>query len=325
MIARKTKCVLLLAACLLPFIGTGAGGQTYPSKPVRVVVPSVPGGGMDVVTRAVAQKFTETWGQQVLVENRPGAGGNIGADAVAKSQPDGYSILMTTASLAVAPSLYRKLTYDPVKSFTPVSQIMSTYLVLVVHPSLPSDLKQLITLAKKEPGSLNYYHMGPGSGLHIVAEMFRAAANIDFTEVIYKGDGEAMPALLRNDVQMSFLNPTAALSHVKAGKLRVLAQSGISRGSAFPDVPTMAELGYPDVRYVGFLGFFVPVGTPRDIVNRIASETTRVVRLPDIRDRMPAWGGDSAGTTPEEFAAKFQEDVARYGRVIKQAHVPPVD
>ncbi len=325
MIATKMKRIFLLAACMPLFIGGGAIAQSYPNKPVRVVVPSVPGGGQDVVTRAVAQKFTEAWGQQVLVDNRPGAGGNIAADAVARSQPDGYTILMTTASMAVAPSLYRKLTYDPVKSFTPVSQIMSTYLVLVVHSSLPTDLKQLIALAKKQPGSLNYYHMGPGSGLHIVAEMFRAAANIDFTEVIYKGDGEAMPALLRNDVQMSFLNPTAALPHVKAGKLRVLAQSGVTRGSMFPDVPTMAELGYPDVRYVGFLGFFVPAGTPREIVNHIATETTRVVHLPEIRERMPGWGGDSAGTTPEEFAAKFQEDIATYARIIKQAHVPPVD
>ena len=319
------RSVCLLAACMLLGAATGAASQSYPAKPVRIVVPSVPGGGMDVVTRALAQKFTEAWGQQVLVENRPGGGGNIGADAVAKSAPDGYTMLMTTASLAIAPSLYRKLTYDPVKSFVPVSQIMSTYLVLVVHPSLPSDLKGLIALVKAQPGKLNYYHMGPGSGLHLTAEMFRAAANIDFTMVIYKGDGEAVPALLRNEVQMSFLNPTASVQQVKAGKLRALAQSGTSRGSAFPDVPTMAELGYPEVNYVGYLGFFVPAGTPRDVVNKIASETIRVVRLPDIRARMPVWGGDSAGTTPEEFGAKFREDIARYAKVIKQAKVPPVD
>jgi tripartite-type tricarboxylate transporter receptor subunit TctC len=313
-----------LLACLLLAAGA-ASAQTYPTKPVRIIVPSVPGGGQDIVARAMAQKFTEAWGQQVLVDNRPGGGNNIGAEAVAKSAPDGYTMLLTTASLAIAPSLYRKLAYDPVKGFVPVSQIMSTYLVLVVHPSLPGDLKGLVALAKAQPGKLNYYHMGLGSGLHITAEMFRAAADIDFTMVVYKGDGEAVPALLRNEVQMSFLNPTASLPHVKAGKLRAIAQSGVTRGSAFPDVPTMAELGYPDVNYVGWLAFFVPAGTSRDIVNKISSETIRVVRLPDIRERMPAWGGDSAGTTPEEFGKKFREDIDRYARVIRQAKVPPVD
>lgn len=319
------KIRLLAASVLLLSLVTGATAQNYPTKPVRIVVPSVPGGGQDVVTRAMAQKFSEAWGHQVIADNRPGAGGNIGADAVARSAPDGYTILLTTAALAIAPSLYRKLSYDPVNGFIPVSQIMSTYLVLAVHPSLPGTVKDLVAYAKANPGKLNYYHFGIGSGLHLTGEMFRVAANIDFTNVIYKGDGDAVPALLRNEVQMSFLNPTAVVQLVKAGKLNALAVSGTARGSAFPDVPTMAELGYPDVNYVGYLGFFVPAGTPRDIVAKIANETIRTVRMPDINDKMPIWGGDGAGTTPEVFAAKFKEDVARYARVIKQANIPPAD
>ena len=170
----------LLGAAAVAALPTIAMAQAWPTKPARIVVPSVPGGGQDVVARAMAQKFSEAWGQQVIVENRPGGGNNIGADTVAKSAPDGYSMLLTTASLAIAPSLYRKLSYDPVKDLVPVSQIMSTYLVLVVHPSLPHDLKGLVAMAKAQPGKLNYYHMGLGSGLHVTAEMFRTAADIDF-------------------------------------------------------------------------------------------------------------------------------------------------
>ncbi len=319
------KKISFIAASVLLVVAGFASAQNYPTKPVRIVVPSVPGGGQDVVTRAMAQKFSEAWGHQVIADNRPGAGGNIGADAVARSAPDGYTILLTTAALAIAPSLYRKLSYDPVNGFIPVSQIMSTYLVLAVHPSLPGNVKDLIAYAKANPGKLNYYHFGLGSGLHLTGEMFRVAANIDFTNVIYKGDGDAVPALMRNEVQMSFLNPTAVVQLVKAGKLNALAVSGSVRGNAFPDVPTMAELGYPDVNYVGYLGFFVPAGTPRDIVAKIANETIRVVRMPDINDKMPIWGGDGAGTSPEAFATKFKEDVARYARVIRQANIPPAD
>lgn len=319
------KSVGALAAVAFMGLAASTFAQTYPSKVVRVLVPSVPGGGQDVVTRAMAQKFSEAWGQQVITENRPGAGGNIAADQVARAAPDGYTVLMTTAALAIAPSLYRKLTYDPVKDFIPVSQIMSTYLVLVTHPSLPGTMKELVALMKAQPGKLNYYHFGIGSGLHLTGEMWRAAAGVSFTDVIYKGDGEAVPALLRNDVQMSFLNPTAVVALVKAGKLHALAVSGTARGSAFPDVPTTAELGYPDIQYVGFLGFFMPAGTPREAVNRMANETIRVVRLPEIAEKMPAWGGESAGTTPEAFNAKFREDIARYARVIKMANVPSAD
>jgi tripartite-type tricarboxylate transporter receptor subunit TctC len=314
-----------IAAIALAGFAAGAFAQSYPSKVVRLVVPSVPGGGQDVVTRALAQKFSESWGQQAIVENRPGAGGNIAHDVVAKAAPDGYTVLMTTAALAIAPSLYRKLTYDPVKDFVPVSQIMSTYLVLVVHPNLPGNMKELVSLMKANPGKYNYYHFGAGSGLHLTGEMFKAAAGVTYTDAIYKGDGDAIPAMLRGDVHMSFLNPTAAVPQVKAGKLRAVAVSGTARGSAFPEVPTTAELGYPDIQYVGFLGFFLPAGAPRDVVNRIANETIRVVRLPDIEPKMPAWGGESAGTTPEAFNTKFREDIARYAKVIKMANVPLVD
>jgi tripartite-type tricarboxylate transporter receptor subunit TctC len=312
------------AVLLLAFAG-GAFGQGYPAKPVRIVVPFPPGGGVDHVARTFSQKFTEAWGQQVIVDNRPGAGGNIGADAVAKSAPDGYHLLITTTGHAVAPSLYRKLPFDAVKDFAPVSQITSTYLVLVANPSMPATLKELVALAKSQPGKLNYGHTGLGVAPHLVGEMLRHAAGIDIVMVTYKGDAQTVPAMLSNEVQMGFSPPTTVVGHVKAGKLRAIVVSGEKRGAAFPGVPTVGEAGYPDATYNGFVGFFAPAGTPRDVMVKISSETARALRMPDVMARLPTWGAEAAGTTPDEFAAKYRSEVARYAQIIKVANVPLVD
>jgi tripartite-type tricarboxylate transporter receptor subunit TctC len=315
-----------LAASLLFVLGAGnAAAQAYPAKPVRMIVPFLPGGGVDVVARAFAQKFTEAWGHPILVDNRPGAGGNIGADAVAKAAPDGYTLLVTTTGHAVAPSLYRKLPFDPIKDFAPASQITSTYLVLVANPGMPGTLKDLVALAKAQPGKLNYGHTGLGVAPHLVGEMLKSAAGIDFVMVAYKGDAQTVPAMLSNEVQMGFSPPTTVVQLVRAGKLRALAVSGAQRGSAFPDVPTVTEQGYPGATYNGWVSFFAPGGTPRDVLARIASETARALKTPEIASQLPGWGAEAAGTTPDEFAAKYRADIALYAKVIKQANIPLVD
>jgi tripartite-type tricarboxylate transporter receptor subunit TctC len=319
------KASIRFAALVLAFAAGSALGQAYPAKPVRMLVPFPPGGGVDVVARTFSQKFSEAWGQQVVVENRPGAGGNIAADLVAKAPPDGYTLLITTTGHAVAPSLFRKLPFDPIKDFAATSQITSTYLVLVANPSMPATLKELVALAKSQPGKLNYGHTGLGVAPHLVGEMLKSAAGINIVMVTYKGDAQTIPAMLANEVQMGFSPPTTVVGHVKAGRLRALAVSGAARGAAFPDVPTVTEAGYADATYNGWVGFFSPAGTPRDILIRISTETARALRMPDVAARLPGWGAEAAGTSPDEFAKRYRADIARYAKVIKDANVPLVD
>lgn len=316
---------LAASALWVAFAAGSALAQTYPAKPVRVLVPFPPGGGVDVVARTFTPRFSEAWGQPVIVENRPGAGGNIAADLVAKAPPDGYTILTTTTGHAVAPSLYRKLPFDPVKDFAPVTQITSTYLVLVANPGMPATLKELVALAKSQPGKINYGHTGLGVLPHIVGEMLATAAGIKIVMVAYKGDAQTVPAMLANEVQIGFSPPTTVVGHVKAGKLRAIVVSGASRGAVFPGIPTVGEAGYPDATYNGWVGFFAPAGTPREILSKISSETARALRIPDVAARLPGWGAEPAGTTPDEFAARYRADVARYAKIIKQANVPLVD
>ena len=303
-----------------------AYSQGYPTKPVKIVVPFLAGGSVDVTGRTMAQKFIEAWGQQVIVENKPGAGANIGADYVAKSPGDGYTLLITTTGHAIAPSLFRKLPFDPIKDFTPISQIISTYLVLTVNNDLPArSLKELVALAKANPGKLNYGHTGLGVAPHIVSEMTRAAAGIDVVSIPYKGDAGVIPALFSNEIQFAWASPVTSTEHVRAGRMRAIAVSGDKRGSAFPDVPTTTEAGFPDVLYVGWVSFFGPAGVPRDIQHKISTETARALKMPDVAAKLPSWGGEAAGTTPEEFSAKYRADIARYAKILREANVPLVD
>lgn len=316
---------LLLSALLLALAAGVALGQSYPSKPVHMIVPFLAGGGVDALARALSQRFTEAWGQQVIVENRPGAGGNIGANVVAKAAPDGHTLLVASTGLSMAPSLYRKLPFDPLKDLAAASQIMSNYFVLVANPGMPASLKELIALAKSQPGKLNYGHTGLGGSPHLVGEMLRAAAGINIVLVPYKGDAQALFAMLANEVQMTFAPPATVVQMVKTGKLRALTVTGTSRSTSFPDAPTMTEVGFPEVTYVGWVGFFAPGGTPRDILNRISSETARALRMPEIVERLTSGGLDAAGTTPDEFAARYRADMARYAKIIRDANIPLVD
>ncbi len=313
----------VLAASLL-FACTQTFAQAYPVKPVRLIVPFPPGGGVDVTARTFAQKYNEGWGQSVVVDNRPGAGGNIGADAVAKSAPDGYNLLVTTTGHAVAASLYKKLPFDPIKDFAPASQVISTYLVLVANPGLPGNLKDIVALAKAQPGKLNYGHTGLGVAPHLVGEMLKGAAGIDIVMVTYKGDAQTVPAMMSNEVQLGFSPPNSVVQIIKSGKLRAIAVSGAQRSSVLPDVPTVTEAGFPGATYNGWVGIFAAGGTPRDVLNRIAAETNRALKTPEVMAVLPNQG-EAAGGTPEEFGKKYRDDIALYARIIKQANIPLVE
>jgi tripartite-type tricarboxylate transporter receptor subunit TctC len=320
---------LFARSILSAVFGFGAAGtmaQSYPAKPIRIIIPFGGGGPVDLMGRAFGQKFTDAWGQMTIVEPRLGAGGNIAADVVAKSAPDGYTLLLTTTGHAISPSLYRKLPYNTVGDFAPVTQIISTYLVLVSSAKLPvASVKELIALAKAQPGKLNFAHTGVGAAPYLVAEMLKLQTGIDVLGVPYKTSAPLVLELLAGDVQYTWLPPTDVLEHVHSGRMRALAVSGTSRGSALPDTPTMTEAGLPEVEYVGWVGLFAPAGTPRDILAKISAETARALRMPDIIARLPSWGGEAAATTPEQFSAKFKSDVAKYAKIIKEAGVPPMD
>ena len=322
----KTPFCGLLLIVLSAMAAHAAMAQTYPVKPVRVVVPFPPGGTVDTVGRAMGQKYTEVWKQPVIVDNRPGAGGNIGADNVAKSAPDGYTLLLNVHGMAISPGLYKKLPFDPIRDFTPVSQLTSSFLVLVAHPKLAANnVKELIALARSQPGKLNYGSTGLGAPPHLAMEIFKSVTRTDIVHVPYKGDALQMPALLAGEVQIAFTPLPAASGHMKAGKLRDLGMTGTKRSGEIPGVPTMIEAGVPDFAITGWLGLFAPAGTPRDVVNRISAETARIVNQTDIRQRLPGWGYEPVGSTPEEFTAKYRQDIARYTKAIKDARVPQLD
>ena len=316
-----TVCITLLL-----FFSAQTRAQNYPVKPIRVVVPFAAGGAVDTVARALSQKLTEIWKQQIIVDNRPGAGGNIAADVVAKSAPDGYNMFITTHGFAISPGLYRKLPYDPVKDFIPVTQLTSSYLILVTNPKMrASSFSELVALAKLKPGSLNYGSTGIGAPPHVVMELLKNVTGIDMVHVPYKGDALLNPALLSGEVQAALLPLAGALQHVKAGRLHAIAMTGRTRSAAIPEVPTIAEAGVPGFEHIGWLGIFAPAGTPREIVDQFRAEIAKAVHSPEMKERWPAWGYEPVGGTPEQFAAIFKTDLATYARAIREAKIPPQD
>lgn len=321
--STRALCVVLLLLALHP---SALLAQAFPAKPVRMVVPFPPGGGVDVTARVLAQALGEGWGQQVIVENRAGAGAIIGSEVVARSAPDGHTLLITTSGHALLPVLYRKLPFDAVNDFVPVTDVHNTYLVLAVNAKLPAaSIKELIALAKARPGKLNYGHTGIGVAPHLAAEMFRIAAGIDVVAVPYKGDAPLIPALVADEVQFTVLPPTNVLEPARSGRLRMLAITGQTRASGLPNVPTMAEVGLPEVEQAGWVGLFAAAATPRDIVTRISTEVARAVRTPLVAARIKASSYDAGGSTPEQFAAKFRGDVVRYTKIVRDIGVPAAD
>jgi tripartite-type tricarboxylate transporter receptor subunit TctC len=315
-----------LALLALAAMSGLACAQPFPGKLLRIVVPFAAGGAVDTIARAFSPKLTEGFAQPVIVENRPGAGSNIGADAVAKSAPDGTTVLLTPAGLAIGPSLYRKLPFDPAKDLVPVSQLMSSWLILVTSAKVPArSVRELLALAKSKPGSLNYGSTGIGSPPHLAGELLRLLGGIEIVHVPYKGDAPMYAALLAGEVDLGFGPLAGALPHINAGRLHMLAITDATRSRLLPEAPTLVESGLPDFRYSGWIGVFAPAGTPRAVIDRLHAEWTRALGTAEIRERMPGWGYEPVGSTPEQFEAKFKSDLALYARIVREAKIPLQD
>jgi tripartite-type tricarboxylate transporter receptor subunit TctC len=308
---------LVLAAGLV--LAPAAGAEPFPAKPARLVVPFPPGGPLDATGRAIAQKLTEAWGQSVIVENKPGAGGNIGADYVAKSPADGYTIVMGALSThAVNPSLYPKMPYDAKKDFAPITLVAITPNVLVVNPSLPvHSVKELIAYAKANPGKLSFGSGSIGSAGHLAGELFKVDAGVDMVHVPYKGAAPAMQALLAGDTQLMFDNLASAMSQVKAGKLRALAVTTAQRSKLAPDLPTMAEAGVPGFDISTWFGLLAPAGTPPEVVAKWNADVTKILTASDMRERLASQGAEAAPDTPAEFARFIDEELVKYAKIVK--------
>ena len=296
--------------------------QAYPSRPVRVVVGFPPGGGTDVATRAVAQKLTENIGQQVIVENRPGAASNIGAEFVARSPADGYTLLMGSVSLSINPSLHAKLGYDPLRDFAGVAHAVSSPFVLVMHPSIPaSNIKELVALAKARPGQLNFATAGAGSGAHLFMELFSMIAGVKMTSVHYKGQAPATVDVLAGQVPLQFDSIMTLYPLAKQGKLRALAVSTTQRSPVAPEVPTMIEAGVPGYDADAWFGLFVPAATPKDIIARLHTEVSKSVQAADTRERLRGIGATPGSGSTEQFNALFRNELAKWAKVVKSAGV----
>jgi tripartite-type tricarboxylate transporter receptor subunit TctC len=309
---------LLLAALLLPL---GAAAQ-YPAKPVHLVVPFPAGGPTDVLSRVLAQKLSERWSVAVVVDNKPGAGGAIGSDSVAKSAPDGYTLVMATSSThSIGPAL-QKLPYDPLKDFTPISQTWSAPNVLLVSPKLGvHNVRELIALAKAKPGQLNFASSGIGTIPHLSAELFKRLAGIDIVHVPYKGTGLAISDIARGQVAMIFDSIITGQQHAKAGNVRMLAVSTAKRSALLPDVPTMAEAGVPGYESNTYFGVLGPAGLPREVVDKLSGDIAAVLKAEDLRARFAAAGAEPAGTAPEAFAALIESERDKWARLIRSANI----
>jgi tripartite-type tricarboxylate transporter receptor subunit TctC len=311
--------VLLLAAILL--VSFGAMGQTYPSKPIRLVVPFPPGGSLDVVARAIGQKLTEAWGQPVIIDNRPGAGGNIGADLVAKSPPDGYTILEGALSThAVNISLYGKLPYDPIKDFAPISLVAITPNVLVINPTAPfNTVPELIAYAKANPGKLSFGSGSNGSAGHLAGELFKTEAHVDMVHIPYKGGAPALQALLAGDTQLMFDNLANSMQQVRAGKLKAVAVTTAKRSTLVPELPTLSETGLPGFDIYTWWGFMAPAGTPKEIIAKWSAEVARILSTTEMKAFFAQQGAEPAPTTPEKFEALIKSEITKYAKIVKDS------
>ena len=312
--------VAVLGSMAAAVLAPDAWSQTYPAKPIRIVVPFPAGGTSDILSRAIGQKLTEEWKQQVIVDNRPGASANIGAEIVVKSPPDGYTLLCASTIHTINPSLYSKLSYDPVRDFSPITLIAATSQVLAVHPSVPvKSVKELIAYAKKRPGELNYSSAGNGSQPHLTAEIFKARTGINIVHVPYKGAPPAMTDLLAGHVALTFATSPSAVPHAKSGKLRALAVSTAKRIAALPDVPTIAESGVPGFEASGANGLVGPAGMPAAVVDRLNAAVVRIVKEPAMSKYLSDQGADPWTTTPAEYAAYIKSEVAKWAKAVKDS------
>lgn len=315
--------VRLIAFVLCSLLVAAAGAQdAYPSRPVRFILPFPPGGGTDILGRVIAERLSTSLGQPVVTENRGGAGGNVGAEAAAHSAPDGYTIVLVAPSLAISPSLYSKLNYDPVKDLAPISLVATVPNVMITNPSVEAkNLQEFIALARSKPGQMNFGSGGAGTSNHLAGELFNIVTGAKLVHVPYKGVNLAMQGVLAGEIQLVFIGIPAALPHIKAGKLRALALVAPQRSPALPDVPTVAEAGLKDFDVTTWYGVMVPAGTPRPIVTRLNGELVKIMQAPEVKERLAGMATDPLTSTPEEFAAYLRQEIAKWGDVVRKANL----
>ena len=300
-----------------------ASAQAYPTRAIRVIVPFAPGGASDLLPRMLGQKMSEAWGQQIIIDNRPGAAGNIGMELGAKAPADGYTLLSApNGNLVVNPHMYSKLPYDVFRDLAPVTLIAAVQNVFVVHPSVPvKNVRELVALAKVQPGNLTYGSPGNGSQGHVGVELLKMMAGIDMTHVPYNGVGPAMRELMGGQISVALAQTQAAVAHIQSGKLRAVAAASAKRLTILPELPTVAESGYTGFEAVSWYALMAPAGTPKDIVSRLSAESARVVQLPDIRDRLTALGAEPVGSSPDQLITTMRTESARWAKVIKVANI----
>ena len=326
---RFFSAVALAFAAVVPVTGfaqakaAAAPAATYPSKPIKIIVPYAPGGTSDILARIVGQKLGDAWGQQVIIDNKPGANGNIGADMVAKSPPDGYTLLLADiGSLAISPAVYPTLPFDPAKDFAPVGMVAYSPHILVVHPSVKANnVKELVELAKASPGKMNYATSGVGGAPQLAGVEFAQRAGVSWTYIPYKGGAQAIADIAAGQANVMFNGMLATYPQVKAGNLRILAVSGASRWASIPDVPTVAESGYPGFETGSWQGVLAPAGTPVDIVTKLNAELTRIVNSADVKERLAAQGAEARSGSPESFGVFIGKEKTRWAKVVKDAGI----
>lgn len=299
---------------------TGKAAADYPNKPIRLIVPYPPAGTAGIQARVIGEKLTEAWGQPVVIDHRPGAGGNIGAELAAKAPPDGYTIVIgTSGTHAINPSVYRKLPYDPVKDFAPVTLVSTTPQVMVIHPSIPANsVREFVALAKSRPGQLAYASNGNGSAQHLAGEMLKSMAGIDLVHVPYKGSAQAFTDLLAGHIALMFNNLHQTMPHARAGRLRTLAVTSTRRSALAPELPTVAESGFPGYEIGSWFGIYAPAGTPRVIVSKLHAAIAGALASADVKQRLAAQGGELLGGGPEDLAALMKAEIPRYAKLVRE-------
>jgi tripartite-type tricarboxylate transporter receptor subunit TctC len=314
------RVILCLALALAPLAAWAQ--ETWPAKPLRFILPFPPGGGTDILGRMIAERLSAALGQPVVIENRGGAGGNVGTEAAARSAPDGYTIVLVAPSLAISPTLYSKLNYDAVKDFAPVSLVATVPNVVITQPSLNvGSLQEFAALARSKPGGLNFGSGGSGTSNHLAGELFNIVADVKLVHIPYKGVNLAMQDVLAGNVHFVVIGIPAAAPHIKAGKLRALAVLAPSRSAALPEVPTAGEAGMPAFEVTTWYGVLAPAATSRNVVNRLNAELVRIMHSPEMKEKLAATGTDPLTSTPEEFAAYLRQEIAKWGDVVRKANL----
>jgi len=324
--ALMTAGVIISSVLFMEIMVAPLSAQTYPNRPIRLILPFPPGGATDILGRVIGQKFAERLGQPMVPENRPGAGSNIGIEIAAKSRPDGYTIVLVMSTLAISPSLYKKLNYDPIKDLAPISLVAQLPSVLIVKPSLPvKNLRELADYAKAHPGKLNFGSSGVGSPSHLTCELLKSLAKIDIVHVPYKGSAQAMMSMMGGEADIVVIAPPAAIPQIEAGKVKALAVLSKERLPSLASVPTAKESGMENLLMTIWYGLLAPAGTPRDIINRLNEEWIKIAGMPDTREKIEKAGVDTLSSTPEQFGEFIKAETERWAKVVKEAKIPPVD